>query len=42
MHNSSNKNLAISDYLIKIINENPLILHYLLKKEEQNKFSLFM
>lgn len=40
MHNSSNKNLAISDYLIKIIDENPLIPTFLLKKEEQNKFSL--
>lgn len=40
MHNSSNIRLAISDYLINIIKENPSIPTYLLKKDEQNGFSL--
>ena len=40
MHNSSNKNLAISDYLINIINENPLVPTILLKNDEQKAFSL--
>ena len=40
MHNSSNKNLAISDYLIDIINENPLVPIFLLKHDKQKGFSL--
>ncbi|WP_419961457.1 EAL domain-containing protein [Psychrobacillus sp. BM2] len=40
MHNSSDKKLAISDYLINVINENPSIPTYLLKKDEQNGFSV--
>lgn len=40
MHNSSDKKLAISDYLINVIKENPSIPTYLLKKDEQNGFSV--
>lgn len=40
MHNLPRKQLAISDYLISIIKENISIPTYLLKKNEQNGFSI--
>lgn len=40
MHNSSNTKLAISDYLVNLIKENPFIPVYVLKKDEQDRFSV--
>ncbi|MEK3978268.1 EAL domain-containing protein [Psychrobacillus sp. FSL K6-2836] len=40
MHNSSNKKLAISDYLLNVVKENPSIPTYMLKRDEQNGFSV--
>lgn len=40
MHNSTNKNIAISDYLIKVIKEDPNIPTFLLKKDGQNGFAI--
>lgn len=40
MHNSTNKNIAISDYLIKVIKEDSNIPTFLLKKDGQNGFAV--
>lgn len=40
MHNSTNENIAISDYLINVIKENPNIPTFLLKKYGQNGFAV--
>jgi len=40
MHNSSKTKLAISDYLINVIHENPSIPTFLVKTDELNGFSI--
>ena len=40
MHNSSNTKLAVSDYLINVIHENPSIPTFLVKIDELNGFSV--
>ncbi|MFJ7825133.1 EAL domain-containing protein [Psychrobacillus sp. NPDC096623] len=40
MHKSSKTKLAISDYLINLVKENPFIPVLVLKQDEQNRFSI--